>query len=89
MEAKKEVSLEYKHLDMKAVEIEARKANLITRILTGVYSEQALDELDKLVNNLASFPCTATEEQIHERFENGVKDYEAGKTIPLSSISRK
>lgn len=77
---------------MTIIELNARKAEIVRAILNDIETEEALDALSDLLRKLhvsRQPPCQYTVEELNDRAEQAIRDYEAGKGIPHEEIKRK
>ena len=75
---------------MTLVEINARKAELVKKILNDVNTEEQLTELELFLGlNEENAQCQASIEEVYERFDRAVKAFDRGEGISLSDIKRK
>jgi len=76
---------------MTTLEINAKKAEIVQSILNNIDTEEALDAVSELLDKLSlrQPPCQYTIEELNERAQRAIKDYESGKGIPHEQIKRK
>lgn len=78
---------------MTTLEMNTKKAEIVQNIMNNVDTEEGLEAISDLLDRLSQFrrpPCRYTVEELNERAQRAIRDYEAGvRMIPHENIKRK